>query len=119
MDLPKCPASPNCVSSRASSAWQSMPPIAFEGSPETAWRQWCQLIAEHPLVIQLAQEEGCLHAVFRTRWFRFRDDLHSLLSREEGVIHVRSASRLGFWDMNTNRRRVEGLRQQFQSTHQA
>jgi uncharacterized protein (DUF1499 family) len=26
---------------------------------------------------------------------------------------------LGFWDMNTNRRRVEGLRQQFQSTHQA
>jgi uncharacterized protein (DUF1499 family) len=24
---------------------------------------------------------------------------------------------LGFWDMNTNRRRVESLRQQFQSIH--
>jgi uncharacterized protein (DUF1499 family) len=24
---------------------------------------------------------------------------------------------LGFWDMNTNRRRVESLRQQFQGIH--
>ncbi|HBF02216.1 MAG: DUF1499 domain-containing protein [Limisphaerales bacterium] len=115
MDLSQCPSSPNCVSSQTRSAWQSIPPIAFDGCPERAWKQWCQLIETHPLVIQLVQEERNLHAVFRTRWFRFRDDLHSLLCEEEGVIHVRSASRLGYWDMNANRRRVEDLRHQFQS----
>ena len=96
MDLPQCPTSPNCVSSQAPSAWQSIPPIAFGGCPERAWKQWCQLIETHPLVIQLVQKERSL-------------------CEEEGVIHVRSASRLGYWDMNANRRRVEDLRHQFQS----
>jgi len=30
-----------------------------------------------------------------------------------GVIHVRSASRTGYWDLGVNRRRVEAIREAF------
>ena len=54
-----------------------------------------------------------LHAVCRTR-LGFPDDVECLLSPEGGVIHVRSASRLGYSDWGVNRRRVEDLRRRFQ-----
>ena len=50
-----------------------------------------------------------LHAVCRTR-LGFTDDLECQLCRPAGVIHVRSASRLGYYDFGANRTRVEALR---------
>ena len=35
----------------------------------------------------------------------------SLLASAAGVIHVRSASRTGYWDLGANRRRVETIRE--------
>jgi len=55
------------------------------------------------------EEPGYLHATFRSRIFGFVDDLEC---RQDGaVIQVRSASRLGWWDLGANRRRVERLRE--------
>jgi hypothetical protein len=36
-----------------------------------------------------------------------------LLASAAGVIHVRSASRKGYWDFGVNRRRVEAIREAF------
>lgn len=58
-----------------------------------------------------------MHAVFVTRWLRFRDDVHFALDDERGVIHVRSASRVGHSDLGTNRRRVEAIRTAFVAAH--
>jgi uncharacterized protein (DUF1499 family) len=41
---------------------------------------------------------------------RYVDDLELLADIEQGVIQVRSASRVGTWDLGVNRRRVESLR---------
>ena len=51
-----------------------------------------------------------IHAEFTSLVFRFVDDLELLLDSEAGVIHVRSASRVGRSDLGANRRRVEDLR---------
>jgi uncharacterized protein (DUF1499 family) len=40
----------------------------------------------------------------------FIDDLQLQLRPDEGLIAVRSASRVGYWDLGVNRRRVERLR---------
>jgi uncharacterized protein (DUF1499 family) len=40
------------------------------------------------------------------------DDLELLLDREAGVLHLRSASRLGYQDFGVNRARVERLREE-------
>ena len=40
----------------------------------------------------------------------FVDDLELQLRAPEGIIAVRSASRLGYGDMGVNRKRIEDLR---------
>jgi uncharacterized protein (DUF1499 family) len=52
-----------------------------------------------------------LHAEFRSRVFRFVDDLELLLDPATGVVAIRSASRIGYSDLGVNRRRVATLRQ--------
>jgi uncharacterized protein (DUF1499 family) len=42
--------------------------------------------------------------------FGFIDDLELHLRSAEGLIAVRSASRLGYSDLGVNRRRIEDLR---------
>jgi uncharacterized protein (DUF1499 family) len=51
-----------------------------------------------------------LYVQFTTRWLKFVDDAEFWASPAEGVIHVRSASRLGRDDFGVNRARIERLR---------
>ncbi len=51
-----------------------------------------------------------LYAQFTTRWLKFVDDAEFWFSPAEGVIHVRSASRLGRKDFGVNRTRIERIR---------
>ena len=57
-----------------------------------------------------SQGTDYLRAVFRSRWFRFTDDVEFRLDNESNVVHVRSASRAGTSDLGVNRARVEKLR---------
>ena len=60
-------------------------------------------------------ERPYLHATFTTRVMRFVDDVEFRMVLEQELIHVRSASRVGYSDLGTNRRRVERLRNAFDS----
>jgi uncharacterized protein (DUF1499 family) len=51
-----------------------------------------------------------IRATFTSRWLRFVDDAEFWAAEAEGVIHVRSASRLGESDFGVNRARIETLR---------
>ena len=104
--LAPCRRSPNCVSSQAdpSDTTHYIAPIAFHGSMETL----CKALAELPLATIVRAEGDYLYAEFRTPILRFVDDVELL--KAGGLLHVRSASRLGRRDFNVNRRRVEQLR---------
>lgn len=54
-----------------------------------------------------------LHAEYRSKLFRFVDDVEFLFPPESNLIHVRSASRVGYSDMGVSRKRVAGLRARF------
>ena len=56
------------------------------------------------------QSADYLHATCRTRVVRFVDDLELHLRAADGLIAVRSASRVGHSDLGTTRRRVESFR---------
>ena len=58
-------------------------------------------------------DETYLAATFRTKFFRFTDDVEVRLDAEAGVLHIRSASRAGYGDMGLNRERVEKIRAAF------
>lgn len=61
-----------------------------------------------------------LYVQFETKWLRFVDDAEFWAaprapSDTEGVVHVRSASRIGRRDFGVNRARIEFIREQLQA----
>jgi len=82
-------------------------------APDAAWEALKRALAAEP-GIRIAEEDkerGYLRAEATSRIFRFVDDVAFQLVAEERLIHVRSASRVGYWDLGVNRRRVERLRE--------
>ena len=60
------------------------------------------------------EKANYIHAECRTRFLRFVDDLEFLFEDNDAVIHVRSASRVGYSDLGVNRKRVEQFRKDFE-----
>ena len=58
--------------------------------------------------------ERAFAAIFTTR-LGFVDDVQFLLDERARVIHVRSASRVGYWDLGVNRKRMEAIRREYLS----
>lgn len=109
--LKDCPATPNCVCSQASAPARHIDPLRFTGAAAIAWAGLQRLIEEMPRARIQTRDEHYLHAEFTSRVFRFVDDVEFLLA--DGVIHVRSASRVGRWDVGANRARVEEIRRRW------
>ena len=114
--LTPCPASPNCVSSDALDAEHEIAPIALEGSADEAWTSIHALVSEWPRTQIITDSPGYLHAECRSAVFGFVDDLELHLRPGEGVIAVRSASRVGHSDFGVNRERIEALRTALQKS---
>ncbi len=67
-------------------------------------------MAETPEATLESETDTYVHAVWRSPR-GFRDDVEFRLCAADGIIHVRSASRICLlWDMDVNRLRVEDLR---------
>jgi uncharacterized protein (DUF1499 family) len=108
--LAPCPASPNCVSSDAAEARHAIAPLALAVAVPDAWRAAREAVAALPRTRIVTETGDYLHAECRSALFRFVDDVELHLRPAEGVIAVRSASRVGYGDLGVNRRRVEALR---------
>lgn len=111
--LRPCPETPNCVSSESVAPLSRIEPLRFKGAPQAAWADLESSIRDLGGTV-VEQRNGFLRATFTSRVFRFVDDVEFRMVAEEGVIHLRSASRVGRSDMGVNRERVEKLRAQFE-----
>ena len=112
--LRNCPSSPNCVSSQARDPRQRVAPLKISGPPNEVIARVSEVVLSLPGARIEAATETYLHARVRTPLFRFVDDLEFLLDPVTGIVHVRSASRVGSWDLGANRRRVEWLRRKLE-----
>ncbi|MBW1642345.1 MAG: DUF1499 domain-containing protein [Deltaproteobacteria bacterium] len=110
--LAPCPNKPNCVSSDHQGKTSGIEPLAFKETPETAWEKLKMAIISIGGNIEKV-DNVYLWATFRTRIFRFVDDMEFRMDAKNKVIHLRSASRVGYSDMGVNKRRVEKLRSKF------
>ncbi len=108
--LRPCPKSPNCVGSQDPDADHRVDALPLPAPPEHAIARLAEILREQPRVTVLEQTDVYLHAVFTTPLLRFRDDVEFLVDPGAGVLHVRSASRVGYSDLGKNRARVEELR---------
>ncbi|MDX2481510.1 MAG: DUF1499 domain-containing protein [Desulfuromusa sp.] len=109
-ELAPCPASPNCLSSDAHDSDHKTPPFQLDGMPSEVWAVAREVVAELPRARIVDETPEYLHAECRSSVFGFVDDLELHLRPSDGIIAVRSASRLGYSDFGVNQRRIEGLR---------
>ena len=110
--LRQCPGTPNCVVSEYNVKDSYIEPLAFSGEPVAAWKNVKDAVAE--LGGRLEKDDGgYLWATFRSSFWGFVDDLELRMDGPGKVIQVRSASRVGKGDMGVNRKRVEKLRELF------
>lgn len=108
--LAPCPESPNCVSSDARDSKHRIPPLQLILPPSEALQIARKLVLELPRTRMVNETSDYLHAECRSALFGFVDDLELHLRPTEGIIAIRSASRLGYSDFGVNRSRVEALR---------
>ena len=113
--LKPCPNRLNCVSSLAKNRAHFVEPLRYKGSPKTARRVLMKILRELPGASVKEVKGNYIHMECRSRLLRFRDDLELFFDEAESLIHVRSASRVGYWDLGANRRRVAAVRKAFDS----
>lgn len=108
--LRECPPTPNCVRSEpGTDPDHAVAPFPL-GEPATARQRLVALVEGLPRVEVLVVREDYVHATFTSRTWRFVDDVELRVDPEAGLVHVRSASRVGRGDLGVNRARVEALR---------
>jgi uncharacterized protein (DUF1499 family) len=114
--LAPCPHKPNCVSSQAKpGSPHCVKPLRFQGDARTALERLEQIIRALPRTTLVERRDDYLYAEFSSALLGFVDDVEFYVVPQEGVIHLRSASRMGYSDFGVNLARVEDLRRKFES----
>ena len=117
--LAPCPSSPNCVSSQSPDDAHRIAPLTYSGRDADAMKKLTSIVQTFPRTSVITVSDSYLHAEFTSAIFRFVDDLEFLVDDTEKVIHVRSASRMGYSDLGMNRKRIEQIRLRWLETHPA
>jgi uncharacterized protein (DUF1499 family) len=114
--LSPCPNSPNCVSSQSTDSARFIEPLRYTGNLADARQKLIDLLENSKRTRLIRVETDYLHAEFRSLILNFVDDVEFYFSSEDPIVHVRSASRTGYYDFGVNRRRVERLRATFENS---
>lgn len=108
--LAACPASPNCAVSQDADAKHAIAPIAYHVDRDKARETLLKVLTVVPRTEVIEQTDNYIHALSKSRIFKFVDDVEFYFPTNESVIHMRSASRIGDSDLGVNRRRLEQIR---------
>lgn len=94
-----------------------MDPWPFESGIAAAREHLLAILDSLPRVGITKRESDSLRCTFRSRLFGFIDDVDFVFIQTDetgrGVVHFRSASRTGYWDLGANRRRMEVFGRRF------
>jgi uncharacterized protein (DUF1499 family) len=108
--LSPCPASPNCVVSQNADAKHAIAPITYHITRDKARETLLKVLTVVPRTQIIKQTDNYVHAISKSRIFKFVDDVEFYFPSDKSVIHIRSASRVGDSDFGVNRTRLEQIR---------
>lgn len=114
--LSPCPGSPNCVVSQDADKKHYIDPIAYIGDRDEAFANLRTILISLKQAKIIKETNDYMHVEFTSKLFKFVDDVEFYFPEGDSVIHIRSASRVGYSDMGANRKRMENIRSLFQSS---
>ncbi|MGN8225934.1 DUF1499 domain-containing protein [Gracilimonas sp. BCB1] len=100
--LPPCPVTPNCI--RTSEQ--------FGAGIEKVYEAFIKIFDNEAYRWEVVDPKRIeLHAVYRIPVFGFKDDVDVIMEEDGGTttVFIRSASRVGAYDLGVNHRRVKRI----------
>ena len=100
--LPPCPSTPNCVRTSRN----------LKAGIEEVFEILIHIFEDEAHKFEVIDPRRIeLHTVYRIPVFGFKDDVDVILEEAEGetTVYIRSASRLGAYDLGVNKRRVKRI----------
>ncbi|WP_198022041.1 DUF1499 domain-containing protein [Algiphilus aromaticivorans] len=110
-DLADCDGPPRCVSSQAGDPERRVEPLRYSGSARAAREKAVAHIKAQPRTEIVTNSDCYVHATYTSSIMRYTDDVELWFCDEPGIVQLRSASRIGYYDFGANRERVEDLRE--------
>jgi uncharacterized protein (DUF1499 family) len=107
-----CKSKPNCVSSLNQEERFHVEPLRYDNL-ESAKNKLLGILKSFKRVRIIATNECYIHAEFTSLIFRFVDDVEFYFDAKESLIHLKSASRIGYSDFGMNRKRIEAIQRKF------
>jgi uncharacterized protein (DUF1499 family) len=104
------PSSPNAVNSQATSGYHQIAPLAYKSSQEQAMKALKAIIESTANTRIVETKPDYLYAEYASALLGFVDDVELYFPPNAKIIHLRSASRLGYSDLGVNRKRIEAIR---------
>ena len=111
--LKECPNTPNCVSSMTDDPAYYIEPIIITGTQKEIKKEIISVVNSLENTNIIISEDNYIRVEVHSNFFHFIDDVEFYFPEtksEDIVIHVRSASRVGYSDLGVNRERIELIR---------
>jgi uncharacterized protein (DUF1499 family) len=113
--LTDCPHRPNCVSTQAADGEHRIEPIELTLPADKAGQRIEATLKSMPRMRIVSSQNSYLHAEFRSLLLGFVDDVEFAIDEPTGLIHFRSAARIGHSDLGVNRHRMEEIRSKLEA----
>ena len=88
-------------------------PIQYVGSRAKALALLKEVLLGFDRVQLVAETDEYIHVTFTTKWLGFVDDVECYAPKNEKIVHIRSASRVGKYDFGVNNRRIQAIKKRF------
>ena len=111
--LTPCSSRRNCVSSIDTDRRHYVAPLNLKGSQEDAWYHLIMVLNATQRMRVTKADNSVIHAEAASAILRFVDDVEFFLNEKVKLIHVKSASRKGYFGLGANRRRIEKIRKHY------
>ncbi len=113
-----CSVKPNSVSTMASKTdgQHYIEPLSYGGGLDQAQERLMAVLQDMERVTLVKQTPHYWYFSFQTALLKFTDDVEFYFPPKEKIIHMRSASRIGYSDWGVNRKRLELVRDTFERT---
>jgi len=100
---------PNCVSTQTNDSSKKMNPLPFMGTTIETKEKISAILQSIDRMYIETESIQYIHAIEKSKLFKFKDDVEFLLDEQNKMVHFRSASRVGHSDLGVNRKRMEKI----------